>query len=61
MTDEKISDDALAVLVLLSSSGKSLSEGEMSRRLGWGEDRLSVALDELEARGFAEPANSELN
>lgn len=61
MTDEKISDDALAVLTALAASDKSMSEGELARRLGWGAVRLAIALEELEARGFAKPANSELN
>lgn len=60
MTDEKISDDAVTMLTALAVSGK-VSEGELSQLLGWDHARVVRALEELEARGFAEPANSELN
>lgn len=61
MTDEKISDDALTVLTALAASGDKVSEGRLARLLGWDQVRVVRALEELEARGFAEPANSELN
>ncbi len=51
---EELPDDLRKILEILNSMGGRATQKELRERLGWSEAKLSLALTDLERRGFIE-------